>query len=780
MAEQKVKLTELPAATDTVDSAQLLINQNETDQKLPITHLLRSNKNLADLANNEQARANLNVPSVDDVNDQLSGYINGSRTFLAGATLSTRKDFIWDDDSKSWFYWGGELPKDVPAASDPESTGGIAPGAWVGVGDAALRSALAEETGAGLIGLSPAGTVADAITYVTPEMFGAIGDDPDKDDYAALQAAIDTRKPLLLSKRIYHTSLPLRVYTGTVIHGAGTSKSVIRKVGTAGLTDQPAITDPWGTSRVYNGIDAIIIALPNAADIDTDGGLTGGITRVVTGLSFSDFAVDRHAPRSDRWDPATGLRHYLNRSYVQTTSSGYAFLTYAMAESVFKNMYITCCEDGFWSNNSWVTSLTDVRVECRAPFTINAGTSISMNSCYAINTNPRTTGRNYYGFDLSCNYSALNACAADGTGREGFPAQAVYYIGGQVTMNGCGCEVTHAIRVIDIKGYSSVNFNNFNVHVFNNKYNTDGSLARGWIRVGEAAKLNINGLYSSNFLQSDSVNPETGLKPVFAEVGTAALFSLEGAFSVGTNNRITGVNDSSFNQVYLSSASSSFRFKGLGTELDYSVVNGEDSYTGPHVNQNYTRQPIVVAHDVTPGSAATVSLGSRVVTSNPQLILRAAGTQYQDGAISVSNSTTPSANFSGSVMQYSAGVHQFTGSVRPASDNTYNLGSGANRWAAVFAANGTIQTSDITKKKDIQTIDERVLSAWSKVQFYQYRWKEGDSKMHFGVIAQEIISAFETEGINALDYGVVTIDEGVYGVSYSEALVLELALSRSK
>ncbi|HED1445555.1 TPA: hypothetical protein R4S89_000220 [Enterobacter hormaechei subsp. steigerwaltii] len=501
-------------------------------------------------------------------------------SFEDGNTLSLPNQVLRFEATGEYYRWDGPLPKSVPSGSTPETSGGIGPGAWLSVGDAVLRSMLASTGGADLIGLDPSGTVADAVTYVTPEMFGAIGDDPDKDDYAALQAAIDTRKPVLLSKRIYHTSLPLRVYTGTVIHGAGTSKSVIRKVGTAGLTDQPAITDPWGTSRVYNGIDAIIIALPNADDIDTDGGLTGGITRVVTGLSFSDFAVDRHAPRSDRWDPATGLRHYLNRSYVQTTSSGYAFLTYAMAESVFKNMYITCCEDGFWSNNSWVTSLTDVRVECRAPFTINAGTSISMNSCYAINTNPRTTGRNYYGFDLSCNYSALNACAADGTGREGFPAQAVYYIGGQVTMNGCGCEVTHAIRVIDIKGYSSVNFNNFNVHVFNNKYNTDGSTARGWIRVGEAAKLNINGLYSSNFLQSDSVNPATGLKPVFAEVGTAALFSLEGAFSVGTNNRITGVNDSSFNQVYLSSASSSFRFKGIGTELDYSVVNGEDSYTG--------------------------------------------------------------------------------------------------------------------------------------------------------------------------------------------------------
>ncbi|WP_431640964.1 phage tail fiber protein [Enterobacter hormaechei] len=635
---------------------------------------------------------------------------------------------------------------------------------------------LAKPTGAGLIGLDPSGTVADAVTYVTPEMFGAIGDDPDKDDYAALQAAIDTRKPLLLSKRIYHTSLPLRVYTGTVIHGAGTSKSVIRKVGTAGLTDQPAITDPWGTSRVYNGIDAIIIALPNAADIND----SEGITRAVTGLSLSDFALDRHAPRDNRWDPETLLRHYANRSYVATTTSGYGIMTYALAEFTLNNLYITCFEYGFWSNNSWVGNINAVRSESRSPFTINAGTSISFNSCYAINANPNTSNKVYYAYDLFLNYSSLNACAADGTGRDGYHSQAVYYLGGQITVNGSGCEVSNAVRAIDIKGYSSVNFSNFNIHVFNNKYNTDGSIARGLIRVGEAAKVDISGIYFSKLLQGDEVNPAIGYKPVFAEVGLGASLDIKAIFSVGNMNRITGVNDGSYNQVYLGSKSSAFRYKGLGTELDYSVVNGDGAYTGPHLNQNYTRNPIVIAHDVTPGTGAIISLGSRVVTSNPQLTLRAAGTQYQDGAISVSNSTTPSANFSGSVMQYSAGVHQFTGSVRPAADNTYNLGAGGNRWAAVFAANGTIQTSDKTKKKDIQSIDERVLSAWSKVQFYQYRWKEGDSKNHFGVLAQEILSAFASEGLDALDYGLVTLDDGVYGVSYSEAMLLELALLRCK
>lgn len=152
MAEQKVKLTQLPEATDTTDTAVLLVNQNETDQRLPVTHFLRSKNNLSELENTAQARANLGVPSVEDVNDKIEYLIDGKSTFLNGATLESERDFIWDDNSKNWYYWTGAFSKEVPAASTPESTGGIGTGKWVSVSDAALRSQLAGAGGAGMIG----------------------------------------------------------------------------------------------------------------------------------------------------------------------------------------------------------------------------------------------------------------------------------------------------------------------------------------------------------------------------------------------------------------------------------------------------------------------------------------------------------------------------------------------------------------------------------------------------------------------------------------------------
>jgi len=133
---------------------------------------------------------------------------------------------------------------------------------------------------------------------------------------------------------------------------------------------------------------------------------------------------------------------------------------------------------------------------------------------------------------------------------------------------------------------------------------------------------------------------------------------------------------------------------------------------------------------------------------------------------------------------------------RPGGDNTMYLGMSYARWKEVYAAIGTINTSDEREKTEIKPITDEVLKAWEKVNYVSYRWKENTDIINFGVIAQQVVEAFKSEGLNALDYGIVVYDEwddihndsgdllhvagNRYGVRYDQAMVLESALVRNK
>lgn len=70
------------------------------------------------------------------------GYITID-SFEDGNTLTLPNQVLRLEATGEYYRWDGLLPKNVPASSTPESTGGIGPGAWLSVGYAALKQQLA-------------------------------------------------------------------------------------------------------------------------------------------------------------------------------------------------------------------------------------------------------------------------------------------------------------------------------------------------------------------------------------------------------------------------------------------------------------------------------------------------------------------------------------------------------------------------------------------------------------------------------------------------------------
>ncbi|MFT3935864.1 MAG: tail fiber domain-containing protein [Chitinophagaceae bacterium] len=82
-------------------------------------------------------------------------------------------------------------------------------------------------------------------------------------------------------------------------------------------------------------------------------------------------------------------------------------------------------------------------------------------------------------------------------------------------------------------------------------------------------------------------------------------------------------------------------------------------------------------------------------------------------------------------------THMFGGQIIPDGDNTWTCGSSARRWSAVYAANGTIQTSDIRMKKNIEPLSYG-LKEVMQMRPVSYDWKNIDGGHKIGLIAQEV------------------------------------------
>jgi len=133
-------------------------------------------------------------------------------------------------------------------------------------------------------------------------------------------------------------------------------------------------------------------------------------------------------------------------------------------------------------------------------------------------------------------------------------------------------------------------------------------------------------------------------------------------------------------------------------------------------------------------------------------------------------------NFSNGGSNASRFVIENAGHSRPAADNAYSSGTASYRWSAIYAANGTIQTSDARAKTDIAD-SELGLDFINALRPVSYKWIVGGqdvvadpdapadddgviptrtvprpgARTHYGLLAQEVKAALDAVG--AGDFG---------------------------
>lgn len=207
--------------------------------------------------------------------------------------------------------------------------------------------------------------------------------------------------------------------------------------------------------------------------------------------------------------------------------------------------------------------------------------------------------------------------------------------------------------------------------------------------------INLNGAITSSFGANGSASTRLTLTNSGTGVGTGVTISMNGHDGSNSTNgtimfnsaNMTFTIPSSGNFIFSTtcrpSANNSFSMGTTGNRWN-TVFGITGDFTGALASS--------IVNRATFGNTATgAGTGSSVTFTGHN------GTSATNGTI----------QFNGTHFIYntaSGGDHAFNSNVRPISDNTFTCGSSGQRWTAVWATNGTIQTSDQREKNTI--VDE--------------------------------------------------------------------------
>ena len=178
-------------------------------------------------------------------------------------------------------------------------------------------------------------------------------------------------------------------------------------------------------------------------------------------------------------------------------------------------------------------------------------------------------------------------------------------------------------------------------------------------------------------------------------------------------------------------------------------------------------------------SSGNTSFGKNLTVSgtiSSSKAISVPGISYKTGQVMLTNKS------------YTCGLYDLRFGPSTDYDNKANLGIASARWVKVYAASGTIGTSDERDKDILGSVDDRYKHLYMTLNPIMYRWKDTsiDRKVHIGLGAQTTERSAASCGIMFSEIGMIEHDywdkpskdgrTDRYGMNYQEVAVLTVPI----
>lgn len=719
------------------------------------------------------------------------GYITMD-SFEDGATLTLPNQTLRYEANGEYYRWDGEFPKIVPAGSTPDSTGEVKSGAWVSVGDGVLRSQLTDPDGA------------EKFPDIQMSRWRDEGDvrgwgvkvDGETDDSDALIAAINSgRSKLRIPAGRCILSKTIAVPFGVTLEGSGIDYWD---------TYRPApdrLLKSWskGTHLVFTGTgakDKTFENISNERPIKSVNGVdckfTSFTNEDAVGTTPATLKLFSVAVTATHTSQLKNLRIMLSNNgidgYNDFSSSSLGdnwdigLHVYDSSEAVIENVQVC----GYWRVAGTLLTENDgsltmkgnpertrfnrfytqgirgllIRNSPQIDVVSNTASTITFKQRPSL----RLTATNSFRVPGSADLYTFTESTSDGT---------------NITLTGITPALPAALGVIRFPNIG----NNFSGTVFENTVTTSFEHSSGQssdlLGLPVAFALEIDG-YPMRNLRFDKFKAQTTFdkgNTIFGDCRDTKIVSSEFengimvAYSLAETQGYTGNLRLFASDIHASTDTTGFtprdafldnrQIKTDFTDGSFILKNWRETNT--RVQFSNGNDAIVLregASEASPGGYSFYTKdGLRWITMNG--VTKDLDFSARNGSIKFNGDNSHVMTWFGE-----SGNVSFKGIVAPMVDNSKSIGSASFRWSQVYAATGTINTSDGRCKTDVTGIEEaeRKVAQKLRAMMRKFRFtdavdeKGGNARWHFGVIAQDVQKAFADEGLDAHEYGLFCHD----------------------